>query len=189
MVNVGLPRVEERTATTVDRTLLVSLGLLLVSGAAYVAVSVYRNSLESSIVEANAATQSLKDQLKSEQSRQVADFARRTEEIDSHLGSMFIPSDTLSDLEASVLPEVTVKSFKYDSDGEKVKIDAVTGVIKDVARQMVAFKDSGRFSDVSAGMVGLTEDGGIQFSISMERKVAAAGGDMNGSGSEDQMSQ
>lgn len=173
MVNVGLPRTEQKAATVVDSTLLISFGLLILSGVAYAAVSFYQSSLETKLVAVNAESRKLEEQLTSTQARQVADFARRTEEIDTHITSAFVPSDTLTDLETSVLPEVTIKTFSYAADGEAVKVEAITDAVKNVARQMVAFKDTKKFGDVSAGTVGLTQDGKIQFTISMKRIAQA----------------
>lgn len=165
MANVGLPRPEKKSA--VDNTLIVSVGLLILVGAIYGGVFFYKNSLQDRVTQIQSDTAGLQAQLSSEQALRVADFMRRSEDIGMHMDTMMIPSDALGDLESTVLDEVTIKTLEYSSSGEQIELNAVTDAVKNVARQMVAFKE--KFSEVSAGRVGLGQEGDVEFTISMKR--------------------
>lgn len=165
MANVGLTRPGQKAETAVDNTFVVSVVILMLVGVVYGGVFFFAKSLQARSEQIMADSVMLQEQLSSPETLGVADFARRSEETASHMKAAMIPSEFLGSLEGTVLGEVTIKSLDYDDGKNQIELTAVTGAVKDVARQMVAFKQD--FSDVSAKMVGLNSDGDVEFKVFM----------------------
>lgn len=151
-----------------DRVSIVSLSVVLLVGIVYLVVWGYSGVIKRQMATSQASMDTLKQQLATDKTFGVVDFLRRSEEIGQHVKGMLIPSETLTDLETTTLTEVTVATYDYDATKSEVKVSAVADAVRNVARQIVAYKS--KFSDIGISKVTVNKEGTIDFELTMTWK-------------------
>jgi hypothetical protein len=174
MVSINLSRsgqhVESKHAPLIGTAFLTSAGLLAFVFAVYGGLLAYNNYVDSQMTAQRTAIETAKASMVSSQAASVADFSRRSEEIESHLNKLVIPSDTLTSIEKAMLPSITLVGYHSLTNGA-IELTLSASSLRDIARQMLALKTD--FDSVASGKVLVDKDRVFQGNITMERKGSA----------------
>ena len=175
MVSINLSRTGQRSdaksAPIVGTVFLASIGLLAVVAAVYGGLFAYNGFIDARMAAQRTAIEEFKASLAKPEAVAVTDFSRRGEEVDKHLKAAVIPSDTLTKIEKSILPDVTLTKYGRTPDGT-VTVVLSTNAIKSIAQQLLVFKAN--FDAVASGKIGTDKDGVFQGEVTMMDRADAS---------------
>lgn len=156
-------RQEEARGRFFDRSLIISLGgfvilLGLFGGARWYAGSLKQQmqALDQTIAQKTAA-------LRGKEVSRIADFAYRQSLVGQHLSQEPDPVVALRQLEAATLPSIRLNLYEYKRKEATLKIGGLAGNLKEVAQQMLAFKNMKEAERVTVDKINYDTNGQIQF--------------------------
>lgn len=175
MVNINLSKDgksgESGRLPLVGGAFWISFGLLVFTVVVYGALLSYNGFVTSQMAGQRSSVTDLSTQINSPSAQAVTDFFRRSEEVQKHIGTIVIPSDTFGRLEKTVLPSVMVSSYQRDGKTGTIDLTFQTATLKDVAQQILSFK--GSFDNVIGGSISIGNDGLFTGTVTMTDKASS----------------
>lgn len=169
MSNINLSQSPESSLKAsggiLDKSLGISIGLLILAFGAYFGLLFYGKTLDSNLASINASIETEKKKIASDQANRVVDFQDRLDVIGKSLKSNMPPSDNLAKIEASMLPETRLSEYSYDMEKQAIQTTVIAESFKNIAEQIVAFKKV--FSNVSVGDTSRSEDGKLKVDMTL----------------------
>lgn len=164
----GGQRSESKSTPLVGTVFLASVGVLGFVTIVYFGLLSYNNFVDAQMARQRTAIDGFKATMSSPEAVSVTDFSRRSEEVEKHLQTTIIPSDTLTTIEKSMLPDVTLTNYKRAADGT-ITLTLSTNLIKNIAQQLLLFKSN--FDTVTSGKVAIDKDGIFSGEVTMMDKT------------------
>lgn len=173
MIDLNLKTQEEidkgkiKWGKTLPFALLVLILIILI----YMGLSIYTIKInEKTNLTRDIYNQKLED-IKSGNAKNVFDFQNRLNESKKIVEGNINPSDSLKEIEKVMIPGVYLFSFQFDAENRKISLESVAFNYNDVSKQILSFKKSAYFSDVSAGETNVSPEGGkINFKVDLKIK-------------------
>lgn len=126
-------------------------------------------AMEQSIVEKTAS-------LRGKEVNRVADFVRRIGIIKEHLRTEPDPVVTFRQLEMYTLPTVRLTTYKYDRTTNVTTLGGEANTLKEVAQQMLAFKNIEGTERITVERIEYDEAGKVVFSFVLTQSQVLARG-------------
>lgn len=175
MANVNLYSTEQSNQVVNARkasmgsSLMFSLGVVLLTLCIYGGMKIWGSQVDAKTMEVDDQIASVQAELTatSEESDAVHDAFLRLKYIKEGIGqSIILPS--LGSVEKNILKGIVLSGYSYEgekSGGLTLEGDAIDA--NALLQQVAKFRDSGEFSNVRLETVGLSEEGFILFTMSM----------------------
>lgn len=131
-------------------SLFLSMLVLIFGFGAYFGVSFYKNAIERELSSLEGEIKSQENLISGEKANRVADFFNRTSVIENNLqGTILSPSDPLSRIERSLIPEVNITSYEQNVEEGTVRISVASDSFRALAQYIITLKQNNTFSSVS----------------------------------------
>lgn len=161
MSNINLSQSSESPSLKVprgfvDKSIGISIVLLILSFGAYLGLVFYVKTLDSELTSVNDSIEMEKKKIAGDQANRVIDFQDRLDVVEKAIRTSESPDDNLAKIEASMLPETYLNRYEYDREKRSIETTVVAQSFKNVAEQIVAFKSL--FSNVVVGDINRNED-------------------------------
>lgn len=144
--------------------------VVLLLGGIYGGMVFYRKNLKSQADSANSSYEIEYGKLKGESSKEVIDFQNRLTVAKEVLNQKSLAKETLAEMEKSIASDVYILSYELDAKKRNLTLSCVSDNFNLVAQQLLAFKKSEYFSNVTLGEAKANEDGKIEFEVELKIK-------------------
>jgi hypothetical protein len=167
MANINLSQSSQQRGSAnasgvMDKTLGISLGLLVLTGVVFGGVKLYSGSLEQKKANIENEIVAQSAGLQGDKVDRVADFQTRSDFIAKKMESKNAPQDILAKVEKAMLPPVVLQDYEYDVEKKTLSLEATADSFKTVSQQLMSFKAAFNSVVMDSGAHG--EDESIVFS-------------------------
>jgi len=152
--------------------LISSISILVIALGAVGALLLWKNDIEKKEVAAKTAYDEKYKELTSGKNKEVVDLQNRiflAEDLVEQSKSP-VAFNVLRAVEDSLVAGVYIDSYSQDKTAGSLKLSCVTDSYDSVARQVLSFKNSDVFSDVTVGKMDLSSEGKINFLLDLKVK-------------------
>ena len=153
-----------------DKAFVFSIALIVIVGGIWATERVLIYLLDKEIAEYKASTAASLSSLSAENVQKVHDITSRTVAIDKNRATKINTQEILTDLEKSTIPQTTLNSFEYKSDGAM----SIAGSVSDyrfLAEQILRYRQTPLFATAEATSANRSDDGQITFDITVSPPV------------------
>lgn len=127
--------------------------------------------LEKSIAKAKSAYEISKAQLSGDEAKKVIDFQRRLEVSGTLVVQGRSMWDDMTQIESLMVPNSYLSSYEYDDKSKTITLGCTGDNFNTMAKQILSFKNSPYFSEVTAGTSAIdTQNGKITFPVELKIK-------------------
>ncbi len=175
MANVNLYSTEQSNQVVNARkasmgsSLMFSLGVVLLTLCIYGGMKIWSAQVDAKTMEVDDQIASVQAELTvtSDESDAVHDTFLRLKHIQEGMGeSLILPS--LGSVEKNILKGVVLSGYSYEGEkSSNITLDGDATDANALLQQVSRFRDSGEFSNVRLETVGLSDEGFILFTMSM----------------------
>ncbi len=168
----NLDRSNQELNTIFDKSLIISLALLIVSFGTFFGLKYYNSTLNTKIATLNTEIgEHLKDLDGSTSMNRVVDFQERLKTIDTKIAATEeAPQNLFTTVEKLMVGGASLDSYAYDAAAKTLTLKVVSGDFKVVARQVMNFKSSGSFQNVTVSNTEKTTDGSVNSDVVISLK-------------------
>lgn len=162
----NLERSNQDLGTVFDKSLVISLGLLILSFGTLFGLKMYNSYLEKKTAMLSEEILAQLKVLEGDSVNRVIDFQERLTNIDRKLTSKDIsPVDMFASMEKLMVSEASLDTYEYDVAGKTLSLKIVTGDFKIIARQVMNFKSFGAFKSVAVTDTLKKDDGTVVSNV------------------------
>lgn len=152
--------------TIFDKSLVISLGLITVSLGTFFGLMAYNSFLKKEMVSADSSISASLAELEGESVNRVVDFQDRMTNIDAQLTSTDIaPQEMFASIEKLMVGGASLGSYKYDIKEKTLSMKIISGDFKTVAQQIINFKSSNSFKNVTVSNTSKGSDGTVTSDV------------------------
>lgn len=146
------------------------LAILLILGVAYgwIYWSGSRADAETASVKSDYANELAV--LTGEKNRTIVDFQNRITLARDLMKQKDAAYESLPGVEKAIVPGVFLESYKFDASAKKITVDGLADDFYVFSKQILSFKKSDYFSEVTTGKSSLNEAGKVTFSLNLKIK-------------------
>ncbi|MDD5084245.1 MAG: hypothetical protein PHT88_04965 [Candidatus Moranbacteria bacterium] len=145
----NLERSRQESGTIFDKSLVISLSLIVLSFGSLFGLNAYNSVLEKNVVAANDTITTHLKELESDSVNRVVDFQERLTNIDAKLAVKDISSqDMFALVEKSMVSGASLGSYVYNTEAKTLTVKIVASDFKIVAQQIMNFKSVSAFTSV-----------------------------------------
>ena len=155
-----------------DHGLIIGVVVLILVAIVATGLRWYVGTLETKMTELDTLIAQKTATLKGQSIDRLVDLSERIKTIDEHIKSEPNPTDILRILEDNTLTTIQLISFRYSRSENEVSISGITRSLKEVAQQMLVFKNLDVAEDVSVEGIVYDESGNIKFSLKIKEKLS-----------------
>ena len=174
MTSINLSHIPEDSSTAykadkggiVDVGLIISLLLLVISGAIYGSLKFYNNNLVSQKSEIDSSLNDATASLTGDKTDKAADFKERLAEIDKNMASRIKPNEVLGQISRLMVPGAIVDQF--NSKGGTLELVVLTDNFQTAAKQILNFKKSSYFHATVLKSIYKDTDGKVNVTLDTE---------------------
>lgn len=152
-----------------DQGLIAMVGVLALLLITYGGTRWYLNRLEKRVASLETEVTERTASLKGKEVDRVADFVERLGYISTHMQEGPDPSSLLGQLEQMTLPAVRLTAFEYGTEEPRTRIEGETNSLKEVAQQMMVYKQLPGIAEVTVERVEYNKEGRIIFTLVLKR--------------------
>lgn len=134
----------------------------------------YAGSFDAKMLELDRAVTEKTASLRGKEVNRIVDFSRRLETIDKHLSLEPDPVAMFRQLEMHTLLTIQLTGYEYDRGAGEIKLHGSSNTLKEVAQQMLAFKNIDGVSKITVENIDYDEDGKVKFSFTLIQIKPAA---------------
>lgn len=156
-----------------DRSLLFTFGGLIFILAVFGGLHWYVGRLESKAQAIDTAIAEKTASLRGSEVNRLIDFSYRLNLIGDHLVTEPDPTAALQQIEAYTLPTVRLTGYAYKQEEGEISIDGLANSLKEVAQQMLAFKNIADVTHIKVDKIEFDKNGKIAFSFIATRADGA----------------
>lgn len=127
----------------------------------------YVGTLDKKMIELDRAVAEKTASLRGKEVNRIVDFSRRLEAIDKHLALEPDPTSMFRQLEMHTLLTVQLTGYEYDRRTGEIKLHGSSNTLKEVAQQMLAFKNIDGVSKITVENIDYGKDGKVKFSFKL----------------------
>jgi hypothetical protein len=174
MANINLSTSEVGYANRNDHSakngLISILAILVFIVTLYGGLIAWKNSLDSKIIVATNTYNANYKELMNGMNVEVTDLQNRIFISKKLIKQDKLLRNILESVEKNIVSGVFLTTYDSDRDAQKLKLVGFANSYNDLSRQILSFKSSKAFSNVSVGASDISESGKISFSIDIEFK-------------------
>lgn len=142
-------------------SLFLSMLVLALGFGSYFGVKFYRSGLDRELASLIADTERQRNLISGEKADRVADFSDRITLIKNNLAATALaPTDPLSRIERSLIPEVNITSYEQNVEEGTIRISVASDSFRALAQYIITLKQNNTFSSVSVDGDSRVGDGG-----------------------------
>jgi len=152
-----------------DKSFVIVTALFLLTALVFGGARYYIKTLDAEQIALDARLAESSSQLQGKAVDRVASFENRLTLIGEQLRGRTVDSQKLlNQLEALVVPNVTLKKYEYNEAERYVMVEGETDNFKYIAQQIISFKSDALFSGITVESLARTESGRVAFSLKAE---------------------
>lgn len=173
MVSINLSTgssISQKDGLPYKKGIIIIFIVTLVLCGVYGGMIFYRKNLNNKIDSANSSYKIEYGNLTGESNKKVIDFQNRLTVAKKVSDQKSAAKDTLSEMEKSIANDVYISSYELDAAKKTLVLSCVADNFNLVAQQVLAFKKSEYFSNVTLGDAKANEDGKIEFEVELKIK-------------------
>jgi len=173
MANLNLAEAEyQQNKSSISYTggLVVIFVILVMLLGGYLWIYFSEKSVDSSAASAKSQYDEQYAKLTGTGNKDVVDFQNRILTAKGLTDQEKAGYQSLPATEQSMVPGTYLESFSYDQSKKTVTVIGVADNYNILAKQILSFKKSDYFSDISTGATSLDKNGKVDFSLSMTTK-------------------
>lgn len=127
----------------------------------------YVGSLDKKMLELDQTITEKTASLRGKEVNRIMDFSRRLETINKHLTVEPDPTAMFRQLEMHTLLTIQLTGYEYDREVGEIKLHGSSNTLKEVAQQMLAFKDVDGVDKITVENIDYGTDGKVKFSFKL----------------------
>jgi len=169
MVNLNLADAEyQQTKSPLNykNGLIIIVVMLVILLVGYLVIYLLEQRTDGKITAAHSQYVAEYNKLTSTGNRDIVDFQNRILTAKGLTDQEKAGYGTLPALEQAIVPGVYLKSFDYEQ-AKAVTVDGVADNFDVLAKQILSFKNSTYFSDISMGATNVDDNGKVEFTLKM----------------------
>lgn len=148
-----------------DTGIILSLLVMLITGAAWGGISFYIASLDKKIAAVDGDLTASTAQLQGEGVDRVADFDTRLKYFMANKESFSDVQDIVQRMEKSIIPGIVLTKFEYNPGDKMILIDGRCAEFRKLAEQIMSLKAEQIFSQVKVDKIDRDDTNQIVFSL------------------------
>lgn len=152
-----------------DRSFFFTIGGLVLLLAVFGGARWYVGSLEKKMAALEQTISEKTASLRGKEVNRIVDFSRRLEAIDKHLAVEPDPVAMFRQLEIYTLPTIRLTAYEYDRSESVIKLHGSSNTLKEVAQQMLAFKNIAGVQKITVENIDYDADGKVKFSFNLDQ--------------------
>jgi hypothetical protein len=162
----SLERNNQESNSIFDKSLAISLFLIVVSFVALFGLKVYNASVEKRTAALDADITTQLAVLEGDSVNRVVDFQERMSDIDAKLSSTTIsPQDMFASIEKLMVSGAILDSYKYDVTKKTLALKVMSDDFKVVARQVMSLKSFNSFKNVTVESTSKDDTGKVASTV------------------------
>lgn len=162
----NLERSHHESDTIFDKSLVISLSLIILSFGSLFGLSAYNAVLEKNTVAVNENIATALKELESDSVNRVIDFQERLTNIDAKLVSKDVSSqDMFALIEKSMVSGASLGSYAYNAEEKTLTVKVIASDFKVIAQQIMNFKSVSAFTSVLVSDASKGNDGVVTSNV------------------------